>query len=639
MGESVAVTRADTSDRVRALLVEDSETAAEIVRRRLGESPWPRFELTHAPSLTAAEPLLGGPFDVVLLDLGLPECEGLDALSFVRARCALPIVVLTGQEDGELALRALEAEAQDYLVKRRIDTDTLVRAIRYAMGRHSILARLARALDDARGSEARLRALMSRSSDGIVVVDADGRAVLANPAAEELLGVGQAELVGRTLPSLDLTHDQSDHTLAAPSERVIDVRAVDVEWEGRPARLALLRDVTGRRQAEELRVQLERSERLAAIGQLAAGVAHEINNPLTYVCMSVEALLRRLPSSPEEAYLRERLHDAQEGLERVVRIVRDLRHFARVEPDPRPQPVSLAHAIEGALKLADPHLRHRARVEVELGELPAVRGTEGRLSQVFLNLLVNAAHAIEEGHVSDNRVLVRARTAGDVVIAEVCDTGRGVAPQHLGRLFEPFFTTKPDGESTGLGLSICRSIVNAYGGDISAESEVGVGTCIRVRLPVWSGTAPTSVRAPSSSGEHEGPRGRVLLVDDEPAILRALVDVLSEHHDVVTASSGNEARAILSRDGAFDAVLCDLLMGHGTGIELVVWLEASAPELAHRVVLMSGGATTPEAERFLHERAHRALAKPLAVADVLRKIREVQGPAADSAGDAARYRP
>jgi signal transduction histidine kinase len=612
---------------VRVLLVEDSQTAAEIVRRRLNAAHWPGLVLAHASSLDEAEPLLELRWDLVLLDLGLPGCRDLEALRWMRARCPdLPIVVLTGQDDVELAMRALEAEAQDYLVKRAIDTDTLVRSIRYAIGRQSILARLARAVEDATQSEARLRELMVRSSDGIVVVGPDDRVLFANPAALELLACTEADLLGQPLDRVDLTRNTCEIALDAPEHRVLDVRTVHADWQGTRVRMALLRDVTERARAEELRVQLERSERLAAVGRLAAGIAHEINNPLTYVRVNLELALRRLGTlaSNDAEFLSERLSEAEEGIERVVRIVRDLRVFARVEADSAPRPIDVRVALENALKMAEPHLKHRARVHRALDAVPKVLGNEGRLAQVFLNLLVNAAQAIDEGHVGDHRIEVHAQNVGDEVVIEVRDTGRGIPPEHFPQLFEPFFSTKKPGEGSGLGLSICRNIIQSYGGSIAAESELGRGTCVRVRLPAWRGHEsqhPLADDGESAGASH--PRRRVLVVDDEPAIARALSELLRSQHEICIASSGEEAQAILERGEIFDVVLCDLVMDYGTGMELYLWIEKNRAELACRVIFMSGGGTTPETQRFLAEHAEHTLAKPLAPSELLMKIREI----------------
>ncbi len=600
---------------LRVLLIEDSPAAAEVVRRRLGASDLPDVHLGHVSSLEEAAVVLPGPWDVVLLDLGLPGCDELDALEWVRGAAPhLPIVVLTGHDDPALAMRALGAEAQDYLVKARIDSDSLARSIRYAVGRQTILKRLARSVEEARASEARLHHLTVRSADGIIVVGADGRVVFANPAAAELLDHHGRELVGEPSP---IPLDAEEIVLPRGREGIVlDVRVSSVDWLGEPSRLALLRDVTARRRSEELRMQLERSERLAAVGQLAAGVAHEINNPLTYVTVNLDLALRELAAlrrlGVDVDSIVRRLTEAREGSSRVVRIVRDLGMFARVDPDAEARPVDVNAVILSALNMAASHIKYRAVVRKELGSVPKVLATEGRLSQVFLNLLVNAGQAIEEGHAAENTIEVRTFLDGDSVRVDIHDTGHGIPREHLESLFEPFFTTKKVGEGSGLGLSICRSILETYGGTIEAASERGKGTTMRVRLPAYDGPdvkAPGARTAPPY--EPPGRRGRVLLVDDEPAILRALVEVLSPDHDTMTARSGEEARALLAVDDRFDVVLCDVVMDEGTGVELFRYLESEHPHLAPRVLFMTGGVMTPEAKELLASVLDRVVPKPV----------------------------
>jgi signal transduction histidine kinase len=612
---------------VRVLLIEDSLAAAEVVRRRLDASEFPDVYVGHVSTLEEAEPILDDGWNVVLLDLGLPGCDDLEALAWVRRKAPhLPIVVLTGHDDLALAMRALSAEAQDYLVKWRIDTDSLVRAIRYAIGRQSILARLAHAVEEARASEARLHQLTVRSADGILVVGPDARVVFANPAAQELLGRSEASLLGEPVP-IDLEHEEAT-LVRGREEIVLDVRVAGVDWQGTPSRLALLRDVTSRRRSEELRVQLERSERLAAVGQLAAGVAHEINNPLTYVTVNLDLakreLLALMQGGVDTSGILRRLAEAREGASRVVRIVRDLGMFARVEPDASPRPVDVNAAILSALNMAASHIKYRASVHKRLEEVPKVLAAEGRLSQVFLNLLVNAGQAIAEGHAADNRIEVRTFVeAGDTVVVEVSDTGHGIPEEHLHRLFEPFFTTKKVGEGSGLGLSICRSILETYGGSIEAESELGMGTRMRVRLPAHAGVEPkASDPAMDGASARAARRGRILLVDDEPAILRVLSELLTPEHEVVTAVSGEDARTLLAIDDGFDVVICDVVMDDGTGIDLYRRIESQHPRLAQRVIFMTGGVMTAEAKDFLADHGDRLVPKPVDTEALRRRIAE-----------------
>ncbi|HEX8436522.1 sensor histidine kinase [Archangium sp.] len=249
------------------------------------------------------------------------------------------------------------------------------------------------------------------------------------------------------------------------------------------------------RQLQSTQTRLLFSERLATIGQLAAGIGHEINNPLAFIVGNLDYVQQQLmgadgvASSEEHQEMLEALADARDGAERVHLIVRDLKVLSHPN-DMERGPVDIVSSLRSATKVAAYELRDRARLVEQWDELPPVHGHKGRLCQVFLNLLINAAHAIPAGQASRHEIRLSARASGDSrVIVEVSDTGCGIPPENLERLFSPFFTTKPVGMGTGLGLSVCHSIVTALGGDISVESQVGRGTTFRVSLPVYEAPA------------------------------------------------------------------------------------------------------------------------------------------------------
>ncbi|WP_225412867.1 ATP-binding protein [Stigmatella hybrida] len=244
------------------------------------------------------------------------------------------------------------------------------------------------------------------------------------------------------------------------------------------------------RQLEEAQSRLIFADRMASMGRLAAGVGHEINNPLSYVLSNLNYLSRELqpgrpaPSAEEKLELMDALNSAREGAERVRLIVKDLRTLSRPD-DMNTEPVDLGEVVRGAVKLAERELRGHARLVEDYGGLPRVRGNATRLGQVFLNLLINAAHAIRQGGKAANEIRIHARPSGSRhVRVEVSDTGCGIPQENLTRVFEPFFTTKPVGEGTGMGLSVCHSIITALGGELHVQSQVGEGTTFSLLLPV-----------------------------------------------------------------------------------------------------------------------------------------------------------
>jgi len=368
--------------------------------------------------------------------------------------------------------------------------------------------------------------------------------------------------------------------------------------------------------------QLVQAGKMAAVGTLAAGVGHEINNPLSYIISNLEhsceeaEMLERVAESSEP--VRERLRDMQQvlrealmGADRVRRIVRDLKTFSRQDEDAR-GPVDLRAVMDSAAKMAAGELRPRAQLVRDYApDVPPVEGNEARLAQVFLNLLINAAQALPEGKSEQNEVRLALMRGGEgQVVAEVRDTGSGIPPEVLGRIFDPFFTTKPVGVGTGLGLALCQAFVASMGGRIEVESQIGRGSLFRVTLPMASGKQEREPRStPAQSAAVE--RGRVLVVDDDPLVSSALRRTLARDHEVeVVVSSRRALELLTSPQGGFDVILCDLMMPEMTGMELHAQLVAASPDLARRMVFITGGAYTPAAREFLERVDNPRVEKP-----------------------------
>ena len=382
----------------------------------------------------------------------------------------------------------------------------------------------------------------------------------------------------------------------------------------------------GRAEREKMTAQLMLADRMVSVGTLAAGVAHEINNPLAYLIASLDFLDRELKGMAQNlppssfAELGEAIAEAREGAGRVKHVVRDLKTFSRVDKE-RTSRIDVRPVIESSINIAFNEIKYRARLVREYGATPLVRADEGRLGQVFLNLLINAAQAMPEGRATENeiRVVTRADDSGRALV-EVRDSGPGISPDVLDRIFEPFFTTKPIGVGTGLGLSICRSIVIAAGGEISVESKVNEGTVFRVLLPAAPPEAEDEA-APSTRPLSQGRRGRILVVDDEPALGVAIRRILAGEHDVTVLTAASEAREVVARGDRFDVILCDLMMPKMTGMDLHAEFTALAPDQAERMVFVTGGAFTEKARRFLGTVPNIRLEKPFDTAGLRALIR------------------
>jgi signal transduction histidine kinase len=389
---------------------------------------------------------------------------------------------------------------------------------------------------------------------------------------------------------------------------------------GRPLLVSLYRDISDRRRAEQ-------GSRLAALGTLAAGVAHEINNPLSYVIANVAHARERAAGLADEgaggASLRaevvEPLGDAEEGARRVREIVRQLRAFAR--PDEEVGAVDAARALRSALAMAQNEIRQRARAVADVAETAPVLGSENRLTQVFLNLLVNAAQAIPEGEAARHEVRATLRVAGDQVVAEVSDTGAGMTAETRARVFEPFFTTKAPGAGTGLGLAISHSIVAGMAGRIEVESEPGAGSRFRVILPLARGVPATASQAASTPEAAPARPRRLLVVDDEPLVSRAIARMLEPEGEVVLVERAREALERMRAGERFDAIVCDLMMPDLSGMALHAALHELDPAVAARMVFVTGGAFTEAAREFLDRVPNARLEKPLERAALREAVR------------------
>jgi signal transduction histidine kinase len=366
------------------------------------------------------------------------------------------------------------------------------------------------------------------------------------------------------------------------------------------------------------------ADRLAAVGTLAAGVAHEINNPTAYVRANVGFALDALRGRRELDEVVRALDEAAEGTERIQRIVRDLQVFGRgdrqaetVEFDPCP-------IVESAISVTWNELRHKATLVRELSAVAPVSGVPSRLAQVVLNLLVNALQALPEGQPAQQRIRLATRQDGDATVIEVEDTGCGIPAEHLARIFDPFFTTKEVGRGTGLGLAISREIIAGMGGDMRVRSVVGQGTTFEIRLPARPHLgAPAPAPLPPSAPISSGTRARVLVVDDEPAIRSAMGRLLNKHHEVVLAPDANSALELVRGGPAFDAILCDLMMPGKTGVDFYRELAESHPAVAERLMFLTGGVFDPRIAEFLESCQRPCLQKPFDPPALVAAVRDL----------------
>ena len=402
-----------------------------------------------------------------------------------------------------------------------------------------------------------------------------------------------------------------------------------------------LRETGLRLERARMRGQLVVAERMASIGTLAVGVAHEINNPLAalianlhYWSEEIERLRAELRASVDDGRgsqecslilsrlgaLEEPVRDATEAAERVRGIARDLRHFARPD-DEAAGSIDLHKILESSIRMAWNEIRHRARLVRAYANPPLVGANEGRLGQVFLNLLLNAVQSMSEVPGHEHEIVVRTGCTdrGDAFV-EIADTGSGIEASVLPRIFDPFFTTKPSTTGSGLGLAISAKIVADLRGTIQVSSRPGHGSTFRVVLPPAESTDGPPTRRTKISTTGRG--GRILIVDDEALLGAALRRMLTPRHEVQVETEGARALKLIEEGQRYDVIFCDLMMPELDGTGLHAAVEHIAPAQAQRFVFMTGGAFTPRAREFLEKVGNRTVEKPFDAATIRRIVRE-----------------
>jgi two-component system, cell cycle sensor histidine kinase and response regulator CckA len=459
---------------ISVLLVEDDPEDAMLIGHWLSRPSegGTRFKLSTADRLQlGCQRLAQEPFDVVLLDLILPGGVGIEAFLKMRdARPATPIVVLTGLKDSSLAVRAVSLGAQDYLVKGTIDDRVLARSITHAIERARLLNQI--------------QTLLAQDADGKLVIDIEGLVRYANVAAEAIFGRRAKDLVGQPFP-YEVDAGRTAQIELFDGARVAEIRAADILWEGRPARLASVRDVTELKRAERLKAEVdEQVKTIERQSEFMASVSHELRNPLTTVKTAISSLKEGVagPMTPKQLTFVEL---AERNVDRQIKIITNILDLARLRSGRiqiQTRPLALPALIHEAARWF-PVRSGGPRIESECEEgLPEVMADPDLLGQVLCNLIDNGLRYARA------RVLVRARsTGGGEVLLSVIDDGPGISEHRLPELFNRFVQlARPKSgayKGTGLGLAICKEIIEGHGGAIWTESAVGKGSQFHCRIP------------------------------------------------------------------------------------------------------------------------------------------------------------
>ena len=488
-----------------------------------------------------------------------------------------------------------------------------------------------------------LRALSEQNPEGIVVVR-DGFIVYVNASFARFLGRERSQIMEEMF--LDLLHENyrqpmtswllieesanrrstAEYGFVRSDGTKVTLQLTPMwltSFQGRPARAFIARDISETKQTQ---ADLLLADRMMTVGALAAGVAHEINNPMSYVIGNLHYALSVLgqPDFPQGVDLRElrsSLDECLDGAERVSRIVKNFHTFSRADHNSMTA-LSLTSIVESALSATFIQIRRKAELVRDLGPTPAVVGNEARLGQVVLNLILNAVQALPDNQSTSHVIAISTYEDGGQAVFRISDSGPGIAPQVLNHVFDPFFTTKPIGVGTGLGLSIAHSIVRQLGGNIDVQSDLGKGTTFTVRLPPQT-APPDDDTVPNDPDFVPAEAGRILVIDDESLMVSAFRRVL-RGYDLAVAYSGQEAIEILSTNVNFDVIFCDLYMPSMDGMAVYEWVKKSIPGIEERIVFMTGGAHDARVQDFLDNVPNRRLSKPFDLQDIQQLIRGLE---------------
>jgi PAS domain S-box-containing protein len=651
---------------LRVLLVEDDPDDVLLCRDAISHSGL-RCRLSVAGTLHAAmDCLTDAGADVALIDLSLPDAEGLQAVTALAQQFAgLPIVVLTGLHDEQAAAGALQAGAEDYLVKGPGSRDTIGRAVRYAIERkRGEQARLAkdaaeaakhRAEQNARELERNYRQLFDCNPFPMIVFDTSTLMLLeVNDAAAHYYGYPRQELLTQDLTRLCLADDAPSLTAAVtaaaavqrwgPLRQVkgdgtvveVNITSHHLSFDSRDARCMVIEDIT---QKEHLERRLRQSQRLESLGQLAGGIAHDFNNLLGiiigYATMCAHDVESAARTDPRWRTLHDDLSHILQAGDRGTNLTRHLLSFARAEPV-QTRVIDLNTIVTGVEQLLRRTIGEDVEMTTHLTTRPwPIRADSGQVEQVLLNLVVNARDAMPTGGtitIDTDPITIDEHDTdhpgglpGRYMQLRVIDTGTGMDQATIDRAFEPFFTTKPKGQGTGLGLATIYGIVTQAGGHAQIVSEPGAGTTFSALFPATDEAADAQPQPPDagSTRYRARPDETILLAEDEPSLRLLTQRILTRHgYTVIVAGNGREAlETARQHTGAIDLLLTDVIMPQMNGHDLAIRLRRARPSLP--VIYMSGYAEPLLTARTTLPARVTVLSKPVTEHEMLTTIRRV----------------
>jgi PAS domain S-box-containing protein len=623
---------------LRVLVVEDSEDDTLLMVRQLQRDGYnPTFQRVETRDQMAAALVEQG-WDVVLADYNMPRFSALEALELLKeSGLDLPLIIVSGSIGEETAVAAMKAGARDYVMKDRMNR--LATSVESALRDAEVRRQREQAERALQESDRRYRFLYDRSPSINLIIDMDGNVTDVNEAALEQLGYSRNEVVGKHLQDLIVPEQREEATSLIrqdlKGEHTPDTEISVYGKDGAihtilisPGQAVLYADgqpigilVTGTDISERKRMQeqIMLADRLASIGELASGLAHEINNPLT----SVIGFAQLVSSKEVPCDIKEDIEIIHSEAQRCAEIVKKLLVFAR-KHTPAMQPMDVNETIVKTLELRVYEQKtNNIQVYSRLApDLPMVTADYFQLQQVFLNIIINAEYFMTEAH-GRGTLTVTTERVGDFVRVCFADDGPGIAPEYLRHVFDPFFTTKEVSKGTGLGLSICHGIVKECGGSICVESELGKGATFTVELPITVEEKQMEVSESSADEAQKAAKAKVLVIDDEPAIRQYLSRMLTaEGHEVETVDNGRDALEKL-KSNRYGVVLLDIKMPGMSGIELYEHVQNMDHFLADRVLFITGDVIGVGVRDFLAKTKASYVTKPLDNRKLMKEINRI----------------
>ena len=632
---------------LRILLVEDNPGDARLIREMFRSIPG--VELTRVESLSTALDHLGQhAADIVLLDLGLPDSQGLETVRRVVSRIpALPIIVLTGLGDDKLALDALKAGAQDYMVKGLVEPEMLMRSVRYAIERKMAEVAL-------RESEERYRITMEGMVDAVSIqVIKDTRYLYVNKAFCDITGFSPEEIIGRTPFDLNLPLAPEDHDnyleciLNRTPRRRQEVQyrmrdgtflyallsCTPVEYRGEDCVVVVMTDITALKESEEskkrLEIQLAQTRKMEALGTLAGGFAHDFNNILTAILGFTElAILDASAPEKVQKYLADALRSVRRAKELLSQILAFSRHGTG-----KYAPITLSYPIKESLGRLRSMIPMNIEIKQSLTTSGKVMADPSQINQLMINLSLNAAQAMEatggklevsldEVQLDDDALSLNL-PKGQYLRLAISDTGPGMPPEIMEHIFEPYFTTKRQGNGSGMGLAVVHGIVKRHGGAITCRSTPGQETTFEIYLPEAISKKEEEREEPHTRMEMPTGTEGILFIDDEPALVE-LAQILFESlgYHVTATTSSNEALDLFRKDPTrFDLVVTDMMMPEMMGDKLAQKMMEIRPDIP--VILYTGYSEHISEEKAKSMGIRELILKPFAMRDMSHVIRKI----------------